>query len=373
MTETSRGSAGRGHVRIVAAGLNAHRQLLDSQPDDLTSFQKIHEGDGSDFNVWFASWSNTILATDVGLRGIGHQKVLDSSKVVLVSPVGDHNGVLLALDSDGQLYRVEEQTEQGIVAMVCQSTDLSPAIGRLAYAENGRVAITIKQAPNGNLCHVEEFKDLETFLRWFQDPSGDGNYPERHFMLPGRTKQLEAGTGIFVLLMESGQVYTWGDSRYRSLGRSVTGDGNKSADEPAVLEALDGLHIKKVDCCGWMSAALSDDGALYLWGITSPSDDVKIRALAAGEDEEVALVELPGGDSEPLDVVDVALGVEHIAVLAESGRLFVTGDNSCGQLGLGDKHKSTECWQEVTLPSVEIEAVYCGPRSTFALVHSSPA
>jgi alpha-tubulin suppressor-like RCC1 family protein len=82
-------------------------------------------------------------------------------------------------------------------------------------------------------------------------------------------------------------------------------------------------------------------------------------------------VDLPGDGSEPLDVLDVGIGVEHIAVLTESDRLFVVGDNSCGQLGLGSKQTSYEDWQGVTLPASNIQAVSCGARSTFAVVRPS--
>jgi hypothetical protein len=364
-------------THIYGAGLNAHGQLLRGEADDLLSFRKIKEAAGTNLKVWFASWSSTIFAMDGGrIEGIGHQKVVDNGHPWLSSPIGDHDGVILALDSGGQLYRAAEQEEDGTIIMVCQSTDSSPSIGRLARAENGRIAITIKQAPNGNLCHIEEFKEIDTFLRWFKDPSGDGNYPEKHFMLPGRPKQLEANTGTFVLLMESGQVYTWGDARYRSLGRSTSGYGSRPADEPGIVEALQGVEIEKIACRGWMSAALSCDRALYLWGIASPSQDVEINALSPGEGEELALVDIPGSDAEPLEICDVALGVEHIAVLADAeggGRLFVAGDNSCGQLSLFNMQTYAEKWQEVKLPIPHISAIFCGPRSTFALVygHSS--
>jgi hypothetical protein len=47
-------------------------------------------------------------------------------------------------------------------------------------ASSGRVALTFKQAPNGNLCHIVEFSSSRKFLQWFEDPSAEGNYPDAH-------------------------------------------------------------------------------------------------------------------------------------------------------------------------------------------------
>lgn len=183
-------------------------------------------------------------------------------------------------------------------------------------------------------------------------------------MIPGRPKQLIANTATFMLLMEDGKVFTWGDARYQSLGRSIS--PNASADKPAIVDGLDGMRVVKIASGGWMGAALSDDGALYCWGEAHVSgSDAAVKALKVGE---VSLVEMPvEPGQEPMDIVDMAVGNNHIAVVAENGHLFVVGDNRNGQLGLDDRAAFEEEWQEAA-QLVNVRKVFCGPEATFAVV-----
>lgn len=140
--------------------------------------------------------------------------------------------------------------------------------------------MTAMQTPNGQLCHLTEFDTFETFLRWHEDPSGAANYPTGHHMLPGRPKSLLGNVANFVLLMESGDVWTWGDSRHQSLGRETYGDGAVPADQPGQVEALGGISIKCIAVGGWQAAALSTDGALYIVSTTPASVPVLVLLLA---------------------------------------------------------------------------------------------
>ena len=122
------------------------------------------------------------------------------------------------------------------------------------------------------------------------------------------------------------------------LGRPISGDDTQPATKPGTVEALGGLRIGKIAAGGWMCAALSEDGALYVWGTTSPGSKAKINALKANDGGDVALVDIPNSDSdEPLDVLDVGVGDDHIAVIVEGNRLFVVGENTNGQLGSGQR------------------------------------
>ena len=265
--------------------------------------------------------------------------------------------MLACLDDQGRLYVVNDQQE-----LVCESTESSPRIGRLAYASNGRIAMTAMQTPNGQLCHLTEFDTFETFLKWHKDPSAAANYPSSHHMLPGRPKSLLANVSSFLLLMESGYVWTWGDSRYQSLGRETSGEGTVPADQPGEVEALGGVSIKSIAAGGWQAAALSEDGALYIWGAQNPGSEHRIRNLLPNE---VNLVSIASGvDEEPLDILGVGIGSNHMAVVTESHKLYVAGEDRNGQLGL--RHEATafkEEWHMVAGLS-DVQEVVCGPSAT---------
>lgn len=350
-------------TRLLATGFNGHSQISRDTTSDILSFIPICETSADDLRVLFAGWSQTLIVAQEGLLCLGHRQkettdLFARKGKAWKSAIGDVNGVLLTLAASGEAHVVDHDKSQD---------GDSPPIGHIALAKNGRVALTFQQTPTAQLCHIMEYSSYERFLAWLKDPSGDGNYPDGHHMLPGRPKQLLANTGTFVLLMKGGEVYTWGDARYGSLGRPISGGTAQPADIPGAVEAVGGLRIGMVAVGGWMCAALSEDGALYLWGTPSPGSKVKINALSAEDGGDVALVEIPNSISgEPLDVLDVAVGDDHIAVVAEGNRLFVVGENANGQLGVKDAERLAD-WHEIVQPD-QVKSVWCGPLSTFALV-----
>jgi len=343
----------------------------------------------ADVNVLFTGWSTTVLATPSRIWSLGHQSIASEGdwrasdgstgdptsvgkSLEDCSAFGDHNGLLglLLTYPDAALYTPTQLNSSSPVKeerndLTSLTTASSPTLSHIALAGNDRIALTFRQAPNGRLCHVVEFETPGKFMSWYRDPSGEGTYPDRHHMLPGRPKQLLANTATFLLLMEGGEVYSWGDPRQQSLGRGITGEGAVPAAEPGVIEALGGLNIVKVASGGWLSAALSQDGALYLWGAMTPGSERSIRCLREAGAGEVALVEILGEDSKPLDVLDVAVGDNHVVALTSNHRVWVVGANKNGQLGLNTDTEFLEDWTECEALR-DVQRVVCGPKTTFA-------
>lgn len=193
---------------LYAAGFNAHGQLDSTTTEDVKTFQPIAGTGSAQSRVLFAGWSTTVIVVGDRIRSVGHQKIdhkldVDADAGVLKSAIGDHDGMLACLDEKGRLYVVEKQR------LVCKSMDASPRIGYLAQACNDRIAMTAMQTPEGQVCHLTEFDTFKKFLHWYEDPSGESNYPASHHMLPGRPKSLQANVANFLLLMERGDVWTW--------------------------------------------------------------------------------------------------------------------------------------------------------------------
>ena len=232
-------------------------------------------------------------------------------------------------------------------------------------AGNGTVTATVADTAAG-LCQILQFPTLNNFHNWFQNPA---SMELDSHVLHGQAKQLIANTATFLALTEppqgGGDVYSWGDARFGSLGRSIT--ASTPAERPGLIDALGGLKIVKIASGGWTSAALSEDGALYIWGtVQSPSGDKSLRPLKEAGAGEIVLVELPVAEGEePLDIVDVGVGDNHIAAITADKRLFVIGDNDNGQLGLGSEEAFVEDWIEVPATSGGCHNVVCGPKATF--------
>ncbi|KAJ9645903.1 hypothetical protein H2201_006023 [Coniosporium apollinis] len=385
-------------MELHACGFNGHIQLatnaeLPDRPSDVYAFTKIASDHRT--GVAYAGWSQTLVNQNTSLLGRGHNLRLDIplwDGPPLSSFFGTHDGVVGALGANGELYRFSHDSDP---AFTLQGDEGSPRLAHVATNNADRLAIIFLASPAANLMHVLEFGSVNEFLEWYSDPSADppANVSRRHFMVPGRAKQLVAFATGFVLLTENGEVYTWGDVRHdRCLGRSVDAADNP-ADEPRLVEALAGIPIAKVAASGWICAALSKERDLYIWGLGTPgSEGRKIEVLnnvspssphskesgilydlveehstdSAEQDEDVTLVELESG----LDVIDVGVGAGHVIVCAEGGRIFTVGDNDNGQLGLGkDARSFYRDWTEVKgFRGKSVESVTCGPRSSFVLV-----
>ncbi|KAK4555600.1 hypothetical protein LTR86_007353 [Recurvomyces mirabilis] len=379
---------------IEFVGLNNASQLQSSPSKHLSKFvpYETQPQPQEDGKILLAGWSNTILITTTQIKSQGfqnlHQDISDLSTederiAALYSAIGNHNGLLACLTNTGALLTAEPDPRYNQTSHLKNlTTESSPHLSHLALATNDRVAVTFKQAPNGNLCHVLEFNTFDNFVAWYDDPSAEQSRPASHHMLPGRPKQLSAGAATFLLLMESGEVYSWGDSRYRSLGRAVAGGGEVAtvpADTPGPIYALGGLDVEKIVCGGWLSAALCRDGGGYLWGSARPSGgEHEIACLReVSSAAELALIDFHDDDGEATDVVDVAVGTAHVVVVLKEAsgqsRVSVAGNNEDGQLGIDSDTKFTEDWTEVSeLSGQAIGQVVCGPRSTY-ITTSSPS
>lgn len=190
----------------------------------------------------------------------------------------------------------------------------------------------------------------------------------------------------FAALTAGGQVWTSGDERYAAcLGREVSderydenhqkaiskgcctwcclADGPCSpAGRPGLVTALEGLPtgpITKIAAGGYLLAALTSGNDLYCWG---------------GHPARRSPIEGVGCDPEPVtvdeqDIVYIGVGNSHAIALTSQGEVFVTGENTNGQLGLDIA--STSSWTRVDLGLGQGRTpvgVYAGPLSSLILV-----
>ena len=165
--------------------------------------------------------------------------------------------------------------------------------------------------------------------------------------------QLVVNATTETALSPSGQVYTrTTDPRYPStLGRPYSGS---SKFEP--VPYLSETRIKKIASGGYMTAAISEDGELFLWGHSNPGTGEELGVLHRldYEDDAMSKKTVIYGDTIQDDDVkvlnisiegggcyayDVAIGSGHILVAAEreTGELvvFAAGCGAEGQLGTG--------------------------------------
>jgi hypothetical protein len=181
--------------------------------------------------------------------------------------------------------------------------------------------------------------------------------PPQHVVNATTTSALDANMHVWT---------STSDPRYpKCLGRSHDGGFDMSP-----LPYLEESCILKVAAGGYMSAAVSSDGELFVWGQACPGAGKELDVLKVSEGVETPVTGI-GVDEEQdefvkcLDVridgqvarvYDVAVGHGHLLVaaeLCETGEetksvLFAAGDDSENQLGLETGADFKESFEEVT-------------------------
>ena len=193
-------------------------------------------------------------------------------------------------------------------------------------------------------------------------------------------RQIAAYDTGFLILLEDGTVLSCGDLRFSDcLGREV----DKSwymlqvaqtnpiliflspAHVPYPIEDLSDLgeSIKKVSAGGYTLGALTDSGGLYLWGMKPPGSQSRHTAFT-DLGPIPSYVEVDGEK----DVQDFAIGEAHAVALTTDGCVYVIGDNTNGQIGLGKPVKQSALWSKIDFilpPGEEVVAIEAGPRASF--------
>lgn len=152
-------------------------------------------------------------------------------------------------------------------------------------------------------------------------------------VLPARATGLAVGGDSTFVLLETGEVMSWGSNIYRLLG---LGEAAQSRSTPAGPLALGGRAIA-ISASATHACALLETGQITCWGSNSAGE------LGRGNNS----LDDPG-DSSPMNNVPrfvdqgepataVSVGWSHTCALFSEGRMKCWGFNSSGQLGLGDR------------------------------------
>lgn len=362
---------------FYTSGFNAFGQLSSESDQDLTEPRELVSfQDGDNTNLLFAGWSETTLYQQSKGKKSGSILRFGSTKITQEAPLpdlitgfGDHNGLLGILSRKGGIAFTEEnQVEAHTATIDSLSDEEAPGVAYVAVAGNCHVSVVLTSG-NSSRSSILEFKSFDGFRQWFDDEVNDLHGPTFSHAVPGRIAQLVANVTGFVCLTQDGNVYTWGDARHSSLGRSMT---ETEAKSPGLVESLAGIQIKKISSDGWTTAALSADGAVYIFGTGTPGTQHSLTCLDGLSVMEAALVEIEE-KGELLDFLDVAVGDGHVLLLAQDGRVFAAGDNRNGQLGLSQKASCyIKDWREVIMPDQRrCLAVFAGPKSSFFQITQS--
>jgi myosin heavy subunit/alpha-tubulin suppressor-like RCC1 family protein len=186
-----------------------------------------------------------------------------------------------------------------------------------------------------------------------------------------KVASIAAGAHHSAALMEGGLVFSWGSGL--QLGRGVfTGKGD--SNDPMVVKAISKYRIKTVRC-GWkFTIVLSHSGDLFAWGDNTQGQlglgDTNDRVTPV----QVRPLRVPVKHGRPDKVVktnQLWCGGRHVVVLSAIYRVFCWGWNKHGQLGLGDTTDRNEPQLVLgKLHNCRITQGAAGWRHTFVLTET---
>jgi hypothetical protein len=120
--------------------------------------------------------------------------------------------------------------------------------------------------------------------------------------------------------------------------------GSDSA--PAYVTLPGNVEVERASLGNNFNLAIGDNGKLYAWGDNSKGELGDGTTTDQTTPEEVSL---PGG-VEPVQVATGGGSYEFSLVLGANGELYTAGDDSEGQLGIGQDSGTSDTFVEVELP-----------------------
>ncbi|XP_035528821.1 regulator of chromosome condensation [Morone saxatilis] len=141
--------------------------------------------------------------------------------------------------------------------------------------------------------------------------------------LPEKIIQAIAGGMHTVCLSDTGHVYTFGCNDEGALGRDTSEEGSEMVPGKVILAG----KVVQVSAGDSHTAALTDDGTVYIWGAFRDNNGV----IGLLESNKTSTVPVKVPMTEP--VVKIASGNDHLILVTVQGNLYSSGTGEQGQLG----------------------------------------
>ncbi|KAM5191529.1 putative E3 ubiquitin-protein ligase HERC3 [Mantella aurantiaca] len=176
------------------------------------------------------------------------------------------------------------------------------------------------------------------------------------FHLARCVQQVACGENHSVFLLDDGRVYSCGENGAGQLGH------DHHDKEPGQVNALASERIVHVACGRSYSVALNNQGQIFSWGAGSDGQ------LGHSTTEQCIPVPRFIKKLNQQKILQVSCGNQHCLALSDDGQLFTWGQNSHGQLGLGQEFSSQSSPQRVkSLEGIPVAQVTAGGFHSFAL------
>ncbi|XP_036946531.1 alsin [Acanthopagrus latus] len=183
--------------------------------------------------------------------------------------------------------------------------------------------------------------------------------PER-LLLPRPVLQVALGTRHGVLLVEGGQVYSFGESPWKQ-------SQVPEPEKPTLESALSGQRVVTIAAGSFHSGAVTEDGGVHMWGDNSSGQCGLSGLTTVPNPTPVALMDSDTSPPQTVPVLELACGEQHTLALAAQREVWSWGSGS--QLGLNATVFPVWKPQKVEhLAGRYVIQVACGASHSLALV-----
>ena len=182
---------------------------------------------------------------------------------------------------------------------------------------------------------------------------GDTSYRTTFTQITNGVKSVHCGGNHTIILKNDGTLWGCGYNVHGQLG---LGDTNHRTTLTQITANTD--DIKSVYCGGFYTFILKNDGTL--WGCGNNS----YGQLGLGDgNRRTTFTQITANAN---DIKSIYCGGYHTLMLKNDGTLWGCGYNWQGQLGLGDQNDRTT-FVQITTNTDNIKSVYCGDHYTIIL------
>ncbi|RLN71142.1 hypothetical protein BBJ28_00000201 [Nothophytophthora sp. Chile5] len=225
---------------------------------------------------------------------------------------------------------------------------------------------------------------LGTLYMWGEAHWGQLGLPKEfdapHQSLPAKCPVLDEGGDEAIVkiscggthtaaLTNQGRVYVWGRGDSGQLGvgsewlKDPEDEGLLGVSRPHLLEGFHGEKVVQVACGAFHSAAVTEQGHVYIWG----KEDYGMLGLGPTSDQLIPM-RIEYFDDVPALYVALCLRVScggwHTVVVAKSGACYSFGRGEYGRLGLGDSKSRTRPHLVKALAGKTVIQAACGGSHT---------
>lgn len=298
--------------------------------------------------------SNMVLTADGTVKYIGNESLnttdctkLNTSDAKIIT----NNGIIKSaegyfIDNKGKLFLKNANYSSGFENGIEQEPYYD--IAMIYNIFDGKKLIDYEEVDNDTYMVLDSDGKIYSWGRNYEGQLGNGtntrtNNPMCISDISGsevngkRIKQIRmSDRGNVLAIDDSGKVYAWGDNSKGQLGNGLT--DNKSL--PICISdlqnnALNGKKIEKIFLSDANAFALDNNGKLYSWGGGNFSGQLG-NGSSVSSKTPMCISDIDGSELKEKKIVNVILNYYVSIALDENGKVYVWGDNSKGQLGIGN-------------------------------------